>query len=240
MLKTGVSHSRRIVGRRCCQKHQPCHLLGTTRGAYEFSTDAAPSPLYLWLPAAASEAGSSNKILLPPEIIRPDVPNVSTESDILEQVNAHYSTSHFVGGMGEEDPGVWIGTTTTDTGGDVLEQAELLGAALEQCKMERHGVPFHILTSGTVLAPSIPLSELGLSTVQVSLFAASPPDYAKATGQDASLFQQVCGFIAVAAEEGIAVEAAVLSDHAGPARDLALSLGAQQVHVYPSAEGMIP
>ena len=45
----------------------------------------------------------------------------------------------------------------------------------------------------------------------------------------------LCGFIAEAAEQGIAVEAWVLESYAGSARDLAVSLGAQNVNVVTTA-----
>jgi hypothetical protein len=41
----------------------------------------------------------------------------------------------------------------------------------------------------------------------------------------------VCGFVADAADRGFAVEAWVRGEFAGPGRDLALSLGAREVHV---------
>ena len=117
--------------------------------------------------------------------------------------------------------------------GDALDYAELVQEGIFYTKQERHGVEFGLYTNGLV-TPSIPLSELGLSTLQVSLYCGSPPEYAKATGRDAKAFGQLCGFIAEAVEQGVTVELGVLEPYAGSAHDLALSLGAQQVHVYPN------
>jgi hypothetical protein len=45
-------------------------------------------------------------------------------------------------------------------------------------------------------------------------------------------FGAACGFVADAAERGFPVEVWVHAQYAGPARELALSLGARHVHVY--------
>jgi hypothetical protein len=157
---------------------------------------------------------------------------------VLDLVNRHYaSDSNFVGGMGESDAGVWFATTVGSTKDSLDYAVDILQSSIASVKEERHGVPFGVYTTGLLSGSlDIPLSEIGLSCLQVSLFAGSPDRYKRATGLDASSFGQVCGFIADAAEQGIAVEVGVLSSDAGPARDLALSLGAQAVHVYEDTE----
>jgi hypothetical protein len=198
--------------------------------------EEGPSPLFIWLGEPSPDGAA--KITLP-KLLLP-VPAFSeatatTPEEILASVNKHYEQeSQFVGGMGESDPGVWF-ATTSGCDKDTLEFYQLVGESIALVKQERHGVPFSLYTTGT-LSQGLeigPLTELGLDSLQVSLFAGSPPEYKKATGHDAAAFGQVCGFIADAAEQGIAVEVGILKAYAGGgARDLALSLGAQDVHVY--------
>lgn len=166
-------------------------------------------------------------------------PQRASEEDPLEivkVVNEHYEkTDHFVGGMGESDPGVWF-VSMGDV--DTLYYSEQIRDSIQAIKLERHGVPFGLFTTG-LLDPSViavPLPELGINTLEVSLFAGTPQDYQTATGLDAAAFGTVCGFIADATEQGLSVEVGVLSSYAGPARDLALSLGAQNVRVYDREE----
>jgi hypothetical protein len=200
--------------------------------------------LFLWLGGGGREEASSDHSSTPPPLLvpnyysttntTPSTGTVSTPDDILHQVNEFYEKSHFVGGMGEEDPGVWFAAACPGNDNeDALEYAELVQEGIFMTKQERHGVPFGLYTNGLV-TPSIPLSELGLSTLQVSLYCGSPAEYAQATGRDAKAFGQLCGFIVDAVEQGVTVEVGVLESYAGSARDLALSLGAQQVHVYPN------
>jgi hypothetical protein len=200
--------------------------------------DDGPSPLFIWLGEPSSPDDGTETITLPKLLLPvspPSEPTATTPEEILASVNQHYQKeSQFVGGMGESDPGVWFATTSA-CHKDTLEFYQLVGESIALVKQERHGVPFNLYTTG-ILSPGLeigPLTELGLDCLQVSLFAGSPPDYKKATGHDAAAFGQVCGFIADAAEQGIAVEVGILKAYAsGGARDLALSLGAQNVHVY--------
>ena len=187
-----------------------------------------PKPLFLWL----GEGGSNtqNKLLLLP-VPPPSKATVISPNDVLEEVNSHYTQSHFVGGMGEEDPGVFFASIGER---DSLEYSDLVQEGISLAKEERHGIPFGLYTSGIVEGSSLPpLTELGLSTLQVSLFAGSPKEYAEATGRDEKSFGSVCSFIADAVEQGMAVECGVLEKYAGTARSLAVSLGAQEVHVFP-------
>jgi hypothetical protein len=194
-----------------------------------------PSPLFIWMGEPSPDAATITlpKLLLP--VSAPSEPTVTTPEDILASVNQYYTTeSQFVGGMGESDPGVWFATTSA-CDKDTLEFYQLVGESIALVRQERHGALLSLHTTG-ILPQGLeigPLTELGLDCLQVSLFAGSPPEYKKATGNDAAAFGQVCGFIADAAEQGIAVEVGILKAYAsGGARDLALSLGAQDVHVY--------
>eukprot|EP00934_Nitzschia_sp_Nitz4_P006727 Nitzschia sp. Nitz4//scaffold36_size144017//96225//96866//NITZ4_003103-RA/size144017-processed-gene-0.85-mRNA-1//-1//CDS//3329549507//6717//frame0 len=191
-----------------------------------FSTDGHPTPLYLWL--GEKDASTPNSLLLP--VASPSDPSVFTAEDILDEVNAHYNAeSQFVGGMGEHDPGVWFAAVNADP----LSYAEVINDSIHMVKEERHGVPFHVFTSGLVF-PSVGLDEMRLECLHVSLFAGSPKEYANASGNSEKDFGTLCGFIVEAAEQGIPVEAWVLEDFAAGARDLALSLGAQHVTTVPS------
>jgi hypothetical protein len=214
--------------------------------------DDSPTPLFLWLGSASDVATSDKsdesdehqhrtafkKLLLPVAYVSddPTANIVSTSDEVLERVNQHYEKSHnFVGGMGESDPGVWF-ATTPHSSQDGLDFLPLIQKSIALVKQERHGVPFGLYTTGISSSSSlvVPLTELGLGTLQVSLFAGSPLDYAAATGlSDKGAFGKVCGFVADAAEQGIAVEVGVLKKYATTgARDLAHSLGARHVHVY--------
>jgi hypothetical protein len=179
--------------------------------------------------------------------------NVESAEAALAIVNKHYESAHFVGGMGEgtkkvaatifqccmlylklfrsEDPGVWFATVQNCVH-DALS-FDVIQESIALVKQERHGVPFGLYTSG-ILSEPVVVSDLGLSVLQVSLFAGNPMDYVAATGRKAADFGKCCGFIAECAEQGIHVEVGVLKQHAGSARDLAMSLGARDVHVYES------
>ena len=170
---------------------------------------------------------------------------VASADDIVQAVNRHYgdgdSQERFVGGMGEQDPGVWFAPATDDTlETDLLassQSLELLGDAMERCRAERHGVPFSVHTAGVNVSDVHAVAQLKWHSVHVSLWAATPQDYERATGGGRRPdFGAVCGFIAEAVELGVPVEVAVLREHAGAARDLARSLGARQVHVYDRRE----
>ena len=228
------------------------------------------------------------RLLLPtttPTPPQPPLTWVDSAETALQLVNQHYETTDsFVGGMGESDPGVWFASAVveittanahdSDTNHhndddddashffhDPLEYADLVAECIELVQTERHGVPFGLYTTGILKSssPSVPLTELGLDCLHVSLFAGTPKDYVEAVqrhcgnnGCSSSSsssssnvsendFGTVCALIAHAAEQGVPVEVGLAADYAtGAARDLALSLGAQQVHVYPSARSPSP
>ena len=196
-----------------------------------FSSSTKPEPLFLWLgDEGGKEKGVpvSKKLLLP--VPHATSPTVKTPEDVVSLVNVHYDKSHFVGGMGEEDPGVWF-ATVAGASRDTLEWSDLIQQAIEQVKEQRHGIPFGVYTTGLLDTSAVPWNDLDLDTLQVSLFAASPKDYAQASGESEKAFGQICGFIAEAVEQGMAVEVGVLPQHAESARSLAMSLGARHVHI---------
>jgi len=134
--------------------------------------------------------------------------------------------------------GVWFAAINPIQGKkDALEYSDLVQQSITLVKEERHGVPFGLYTSGILTSSSLPpLEKIGLDYLQVSLFAGSPVEYAKATRQSEKDaiggFGQVCALIAEAAELGVAVEVGVLKDYAASATDLAMSLGARHVHTF--------
>lgn len=193
------------------------------------STEA--TPLFLWM--EGSTKGDPKQLLLPPYAPAwTSETMVTTAEQIVKLVNAHYTAGEqFVGGMGESDHGVWF-AVPHGSSNDTLEYAELIQESIAAAKLERHGVPFGVHTMGIVDSLSVPLVDLGVSSLQVSLWAANPKDYQALTGLDNKKFGQVCAFIADSVDQGLNVEVGVPASQAGPARDLALSLGAQDVHIY--------
>ena len=189
-------------------------------------------PLFLCLGDGEQQESSSSFPILRPPSSSVIESTVESPEDILKEVNDHYDKEQqFVGGMGEQDLGVWF-VSGGKSNQDPVEFVDICQQGIELVKQERHGIPFGLYTSGLVFPATIPISEIGLATLQVSLYAASPSDYAKATGKSEKDFGTVCGFIVDAVEQGMAVEVGVLEEYSGPARDLAISLGAQNVHVY--------
>jgi hypothetical protein len=213
-----------------------------------FSSDEnGARPLLLWLESKSS----SETITAAPRILMPPPPPcthnnktddkivVSSANDVMEAVDQHYSLSsdensqQFVGGMGEQDLGVWFASDSYDP----LNDYQLIQDSIHRVKQYRHGVPFGVYTSGVNLPSDLPpLQELGLSRVQVSLIASNPLDYAQATGLSGSdaqkAFGQVCGYCVILHESGFPLEVAILQAYASSARDLAVSLGAVDTHVY--------
>jgi hypothetical protein len=187
-------------------------------------------PLFLWLgPGEKVTSPRPASLLLP--VPCPEEPTVHTVFDVVQAVNEHYGNEdcpQFVGGMGETDQGVFFASTGSL---DPLEYHDMIQESIQEVKLERHGIPFGAYTTG-ILPHDIPVHELGLRKIRVCLFAATPDEYAQVTGRDQQDFHKVCSFIANTAEQGVAVEVAVLKPYAEKARELAMSLGAQEVHVH--------
>jgi len=245
------------------QQNPLVRLLSSTSSFPSGSNAAAPQPLILWVvtdddgedldsseeededsvsSSSSSESSSDDDseydddahslVLMPPNLTNTTF--VESAEGVVEAVNRHYSSSQFVGGTGKEDPGVWFAPFSETV--DVLANAqtlELMETSMARSREERaHGVPFHVYTSG-VNVDAAAVAALKWDSVQVSLWAATPTDYAKCTGgRNSDEFAAVCGFIAEASDLGVPVEVGVLKPYANRARDLASSLGARQVHVY--------
>jgi hypothetical protein len=205
-------------------------------------TTGAASPLVLWLESDQPADHSATAPPPPPRILMPKFDEnkkmiVSSPNDVMNAVDEHYSLSsdsqQFVGGMGEQDLGVWFASSSLDP----LNHYKLIHEAIGQVKQYRHGVPFGAYTSGVNISSDVPpLQEIGLDSVQVSLIAANPNDYAEATGLSSTeatkAFGQVCGYCVTLHESGFPYQVAILQDYASSARNLAKSLGAVDTHVY--------
>lgn len=122
----------------------------------------------------------------------------------------------------------------------LLDEADII----QEVKQSRHGIPFGVYTSGQSQNPDIATqlrTEIGLSSIQVSLLSNTPGNYAAiyskhavgATINAQRDFGQVCNFIVTAAESGFPVVAAVAGGrHATGGTELAKALGAVDVAVY--------
>lgn len=222
--------SLQTVGR---WRHALCHSQSNCRLLSSKASDG--SPLILWLESETPSTKLAPNIIMPPMDLSTKI-TVSSPQQVVQAVDEHYSLSddsqQFVGGMGESDAGVWFASSS-----DPLEQYPLMQESIRSVKEFRHGVPFGTFTSGVNLPTDLPpLQEIGLARIQVSLLASNPKDYAKATGisdsEAAKYFGQVCGFCVTIAETGFPLEVSVLQEYASSARDLAVSLGAVEVHVF--------
>lgn len=141
---------------------------------------------------------------------------VSSSQEIIDLVESHYEQQQqFVGGMGESDAGVWLIS-------DSCECLHLLHESVQAIKQSRHGVPFGVYTHGIMEWNDGVEAALAGITTNISLLATSP-------SQDPN-FSQVCNFMVLANEAGIPLHASVLNKDG---RELARSLGATEVVVYP-------
>jgi hypothetical protein len=185
--------------------------------------------------------------MLPSSLLKTDMKKLAVKEDdgvtaIINEIEEHYSldnSKQFVGGMGENDGGVWLISEDIDVT-DTLEFSEDISEITSQVKQSRHGIKFGLYSSGLTKDPDIATSlpSMGVSNIRVSLMASNPDSYGKLTGMNSSdatkAFAHVCGFIAVAAESGFKVTAAVSDTQQASASDLAKALGAVNVIVYDS------
>lgn len=186
----------------------------------------------------------SVRILYPRHV---PVTTVETVNEAVQAIENHYclndndDNDHFVGGMGESDPGVGI-VGGSNGNEPLLLDAWLLTETIQRVQQARHGIPFSIYTSGMVVHnddndndEEVLLETLRhFDSIRVSLLAANPMDFAKETAavQQEDGFGRVCQFLVLAQEASLPIEVCVLQKHASAARELAMSLGARQVHVY--------
>mmetsp|Transcript_3651 Transcript_3651/g.4486 ORF Transcript_3651/g.4486 Transcript_3651/m.4486 type:complete len:341 (+) Transcript_3651:191-1213(+) len=171
--------------------------------------------------------------------------------DISAAVESHYTLDdrdQFVGGMGENDGGVWFVVDGSSSNGDEYEYCDTLDYwehirdVISSIKQNRHGIPFGIYTSGLVKDQDIAndlKGSIGISSLQVTLGSGDPISYGQVVGLDGkgsqvnSAFGDVCNFIVSGAESGFPVTVSVAGGkHAGPGSELAKALGAVDVVVY--------
>jgi hypothetical protein len=110
-------------------------------------------------------------------------------------------------------------------------------------KVNRHGIPFGVYTSGIITNKDI-ISNLkesvGISSIQVTLGSGDPQSYSQVVGtkngmDGSAAFGEVCEFIAQVSESDFPVIAAVAGGrHAATGSELAKALGAVEVTVFDS------
>ena len=165
---------------------------------------------------------------------------VDSIEEAVNKINEHYSNDNrFVGGMGESDPGVGLLSLSDD----IIDNQHTIINLIKKVKEERHGVPFHLYTTGLCCQGFLEDKDWKkwkkakvVDTWQVSLYAGAPHDYEKGTGLQTMddphpIYGQVCGFVAEATEHGMAVETTILKEYATTGRDMANALGSRQTHI---------
>lgn len=216
-----------------------------------------PQGLFLWL--GSDEIGSlspttatTNQLPLLLPVPQSSVPNVTTVDSIVEAVHKHYeSVSHdtYIGGMGENDPGVWFAIPSNSIV-DTIEYSNMIVESINLIKEHRHGVPFGVYTTGRTLKSidsDEDIAELieTIDMIHISLFGSTPEQYMSYTGietiKDArNAFGQVCSMISTVSEmysdgrSGVKIIAGIVQSPSttASARDLAHSLGAIDVQVF--------
>ena len=280
------------------QLHQHQHIIRTTLQQNILLPSSALQQLVHWQPPnneGEDDSHTTTTTTTNNNNRRNRMTIVQSVEDIVAAVNQHYNTDcidtttdenhhhtppqqrQFVGGMGEQDLGVYFISLPSIESSTALSAAssssilceyhdllnhtatlELLKDGIGHVKAIRHGVPFGIYTSGIVPHGSSksfpPLPELDIDIYEVSLFGGgngSPQQYhhylthtigrSHAQPDD---FLRICSFVTTAVEElAQNVEVSLLASSSSStsetneSRQLALSLGARQVHLYTN-EGM--
>mmetsp|Transcript_4903 Transcript_4903/g.6638 ORF Transcript_4903/g.6638 Transcript_4903/m.6638 type:complete len:234 (+) Transcript_4903:189-890(+) len=184
---------------------------------------------------------NSVKILSPISDSNDALTPISCPDEILDIIHGRYQSSEqFVGGMGENDAGVWF---TCLYGGDPLDSqyVDIVSNSIRRIKEHRHGIPFGIHTSGLLDGSSKYdlRQDVGTSFCEVSLGTPDPVSFSKhmllsdsQRKNGSAIFGKVCSFIARTGEQGFPVEVGVLKEYEGSASELAASLGAVGVNPY--------
>lgn len=207
-------------------------------------TAASPQPqqLFLWLGDKKDRADVTSikpSVLFPPparqQVLNKSCRIVFTVDEIVEAVDQHYkadkASEQFVGGMGEQDLGVWFAPLPLkNTLNDPLLFSPLIRDAIEEVRYHRHGIPFGLFTTGCILEPEVSLLQMEVDVIEVSLFGSTSEQYHHCTGRKD--FTTVCTFIGMAAELGLNVDVSVAKEYATAARGFAKAFGVRKVHVY--------
>jgi TatD family-associated radical SAM protein len=152
-------------------------------------------------------------------------------SELAAIVDATYERAEIVG-MGENDPGVVFAGA-----GEPLLRLDVVVDTIAMVRESRHGVPFRVHSNG-LHEPDVAktLANAKVDRVTVALATADPKQFDFLTRPNAGSpgkggdFNQLCGFIATLAEEGVDVEAVTVAApdvDVAAARRLAESLGAR-------------
>jgi RAB protein geranylgeranyltransferase component A len=178
----------------------------------------AVQPLFIWL-GAAEEGSRPTRLLLP--VTRPveSTPSFQNVDSVVERIEEYCRNPG-------HDPRIYF-AASGGTSKDTLDFLEIIAPVIS--KLQGAGIQFQAFTNGTTDLPSL---DIGLDVLQVSLFAASAPSYAEASGTEEDIFQTACDFISGASKRGTAVEVGLLSEFADDGRVFARSLGAKEVHVF--------
>ncbi|KAL7577640.1 hypothetical protein ACA910_015157 [Epithemia clementina (nom. ined.)] len=222
------------------------------------SSTLSPPPLLLgWngpQPATTSQKKKGKSKVWRPPVLFPfkvdrtnDITPVSSIEEAVEKINAHYSNDNrFVGGMGESDPGVALVSFSPSR--DIIDDPESIQTLIEAVKEERHGVPFHLYTTGIPVRGYMDdqdwdvWKQVPLESWQVSLYAGTPPEYNQVANvpelleeedddENYIVFGTVCGFIGGAVDSEMPVEAIVVRSQAIRGREMARDLGVRQTHI---------
>ena len=186
------------------------------------STGKASEPLFVWLGDPNNKGGQPDRLLLPvPRPVEPSVP--SLEVDSIVQLIEEYGKSE------GHDPRVYF-ATCSGANRDTLEFTDLIKTTIE--RVNQPSLQFQAFTNG--VSGTEKLNEVGLSGIQVSLFAPDAKAYSEATGLGEENFQSACNLIRELSNDGVSVEVGLLEDHAGAGRVFARELGAWEVHVFSS------
>lgn len=123
--------------------------------------------------------------------------------------------------------------------GDPLLALPSLAAVVKSLKASRHGVPITVVSYGLVASSNASrviaqLVDMGVERLQLYFPASDPISYARLLMPQDVGFTDVCQFIVLAAEAGLAVHCFIIADdyrQVAELRRLAISLGAMSLEV---------
>lgn len=124
--------------------------------------------------------------------------------------------------------------------GDPLLALPSLAAVVKPLKTSRHGVPITVVSYGLVASSDASqvisqLVDMGVERLQLYFPASDPVSYSRLLMPQDVGFTDLCQFIVLAAEAGLAVHCFIIADHyrqAAELRTLATSLGAMSLEVW--------
>jgi RAB protein geranylgeranyltransferase component A len=185
------------------------------------SSEKTSQPLFIWLGDVDDKGDAPHRLLLPvPRLDKPSISSLDVDS-INQQIREHCSSP-------DHDPRVYF-STCTEVCRDTLEFTQLMKKVIELNKgRDLRFEAFSNGVSGDIQA----VKEVGLTGIQVSLFAPDAKAYSEATGLSNEYFMSACDNIRQLVSDGVSVEIGLLQNHAGDGRVFARSLGAKEVHLF--------